>query len=135
MEKISPFVFQILDHMDEMARWTTCHLKLGFELEEKLPVKQLLLDSFEDMPNQQSVFSPRSSHRISAGPATGSRTWPPEKWGKTSLLKISFKEKPIMFTRHMQQEIKKVHEGLEIVGLLEGLVHFKRSYTDAALAQ
>ncbi len=30
-----------------------------------------------------------------------------------------------MLTRHIQQEIKKVHVGLEMVRLLEGLAHFE----------
>jgi hypothetical protein len=40
-------------------------------------------------------------------------------------LKNFFKDEPVMLARHIQQEIKKVHEGLEIVGLLEGLAHFE----------
>ncbi len=43
----------------------------------------------------------------------------------TSLLKNPLKDEPIMLAGHIQQEIKKVHEGLEIVGLLEGLAHFE----------
>lgn len=42
-----------------------------------------------------------------------------------SLLKNSFKDEPVMLARHIQQEIKKVHAGLEMVGLLEGLAHFE----------
>ncbi len=42
-----------------------------------------------------------------------------------SLLKNPLKDEPVMLAWHIQQEIKKVHEGLEIVGLLEGLAHFE----------
>jgi hypothetical protein len=41
------------------------------------------------------------------------------------LLKNPLKDEPVMLARHIQQEIKKVHEGLEMVGLLGGLAHFE----------
>ena len=42
-----------------------------------------------------------------------------------SLLKNPLKDEPVMLAGHIQQEIKRVHEGLEMVGLLEGLAHFE----------
>jgi hypothetical protein len=42
-----------------------------------------------------------------------------------SPLESSFKDEPVMLARHIQQEIKQVLDGLEVVGLLEGLAHFE----------
>jgi len=40
----------------------------------------------------------------------------------------------VMIAKHIQQEVKKVHQGLEIVGLMEALAHFEQSCTCWVLA-